>query len=308
MFCASLSNGKAKASHVGPHKLGCCDLEQLIFCWVGSNDHFVPALTTWAFLFVSLSPDCLRCTRLIILFVSDRSVFASQQTCSCVGSEVSSLAFNDCSLNKCKKVCWFQSCCRAVVTLFFMSTLNESVQFKNSVYFAPQDSWVISGMWVKALPFSRSDFYHINTSLNLPLFQINSRVINVLFTVCTSVQGYQCWLTARRSWSSEPNDRLWLLCAKFARPCAVFLPVPCTSGLLAILKWLWVLIAVSLWQTANLVPPLLMVTAKDSITLVIWLLAVLCPASSQPTLNAAVFILLCCVVVFVACSDEVLTF
>lgn len=304
--CSVLSNGKTKASHVGPHKLGCCDLEQLIFCWVGSNDHFVPALTTWAFLFVSLSPDCLRCTRLIILFVSDRSVFASQQTCSCVGSEVSSLAFNDCSLNKCKKVCWFQSCCRAVVTLFFMSTLNESVQFKNSVSFAPQDSWVISGMWVKALPFSRSDFYHINTSLNLPLFQINSRVINVLFTVCTLVQGYQCWLTARRSWSSEPNDRL--LCAKFARPCAVFLPVPCTSGLLAILKWLWVLIAVSLWQTANLVPPLLMVTAKDSITLVIWLLAVLCPASSQPTLNAAVFILLCCVVVFVACSDEVLTF
>lgn len=235
-------------------------------------------------------------------------MFASQQTCSCVGSEVSSLAFNDCSLNKCKKVCWFQSCCRAVVTLFFMSTLNESVQFKNSVYFAPQDSWVISGMWVKALPFSQSDFYHINTSLNLPLFQINSRVINVLFTVCILVQGYQCWLTARRSWSSEPNDRLWLLCAKFARPCAVFLPVPCTSGLLAILKWLWVLIAVSLWQTANLVPPLLMVTAKDSITLVIWLLAVLCPASSQPTLNAAVFILLCCVVVFVACSDEVLTF
>lgn len=182
--CSVLSNGKTKASHVGPHKLGCCDLEQLIFCWVGSNAHFVPALTTWAFLFVSLSPDCLRCTRLIILFVSDRSVFASQQTCSCVGSEVSSLAFNDCSLNKCKKVCWFQSCCRAVVTLFFMSTLNESVQFKNSVSFAPQDSWVISGMWVKALPFSRSDFYHINTSLNLPLFQINSRVINVLFTVC----------------------------------------------------------------------------------------------------------------------------
>lgn len=29
----------------------------------------------------------------------------------------------------------------------------------------------------------QSDFYHINTSLNLPLFQINSRVINVLFTV-----------------------------------------------------------------------------------------------------------------------------
>lgn len=113
---------------------------------------------------------------------------------------------------------------------------------------------------------------------------------------CTLVQGYQCWLTARRSWSSESNNRLWPLCAKFACSCVGFLPVPCTSGLLAILKWLEVLIAVSLWQTANLVPPLLMITAKDSITLVIWMLAVLCPASSQQTPNAAVFIMLCCVV------------
>lgn len=105
LFCGSLSNGKAKvASHVIEFapvlqvlvhtSLVACDLEQLIFCWVGSNDHFVPALTTravkWAFSFLSLSPDCcLRCTRLIILFVSDRSVFATSQqtqTCSCVGS------------------------------------------------------------------------------------------------------------------------------------------------------------------------------------------------------------------------------